>query len=329
VPSKKQPSNVTPIRSPARRLMDLYPSSAKYHGFWTPGHETEDERGKVKVAWVKSDGTVEPGYCDVKFPITEAHWQQHLDGKRALVPCLSCDDGTAKAICLDVDIYGIDLSILTNRASHKAADFPLYVRPSKSAAHVVAFLDTPIPIEEAQLAARGIAKKLDLVKFAKEHAPTVEHPFEFFPKAPKKGRPACLNMPYVGGSEYATGFVRPDKSDEEIPLEECRIGRGVAYCEGVSPRGRDYYDSILALAGDKFAPHVMASLSHIELKSKLHNQLCRKHAKAALEIVKKNVINARLLECLDYLISNIETGPGYVDNPEFRKLSAGYIRWSA
>src|SRR6185437_1677190 len=114
-------------------------------------------------------------------------------------------------------------------------------------------------ITARQLAARGIAKKLDLVKFAKEHAPTVEHPFEFFPKAPKKGRPACLNMPYVGGSEYATGFVRPDKSDEEIPLEECRIGRGVAYCEGVSPRGRDYYDSILALAGDKFAPHVMAS----------------------------------------------------------------------
>jgi hypothetical protein len=107
----------------------------------------------------------------------------------------------------------------------------------------------------------------------------------------------------------------------------CRIGRGVSYCEGVSPGGRKYYDSILALAGDKFAPHAMASLSHFEVKNKLHNSVCRKHAKSALEIVKKNVINARLIECLDYLIANIETGMGYVDSADFKKLSAGYISW--
>lgn len=107
----------------------------------------------------------------------------------------------------------------------------------------------------------------------------------------------------------------------------CRVGRGVAYCEGVSPGGRKYYDAILAAAGDKFAAHVMASLSHFEVKNKLHNGLCRKHAKSALEIVRKNVINARLIECLDYLIANIETGAAYVDNAEFRKLSAGYITW--
>jgi len=107
----------------------------------------------------------------------------------------------------------------------------------------------------------------------------------------------------------------------------CRIGRGVSYCEGVSPGGRKYYDSILALAGDKFAPFVMASLSNFEIKNKLHNALCRKHAKTSLEIVKTNVINARLIECLDYLIANIEAGMGCVDNADFKKLSAGYIRW--
>jgi hypothetical protein len=71
----------------------------------------------------------------------------------------------------------------------------------------------------------------------------------------------------------------------------------------------------------------MASLSHFEVKNKLHNSVCRKHAKSALEIVKKNVINARLIECLDYLIANIETGMGYVDSADFKKLSAGYISW--
>ncbi|MGO6814934.1 hypothetical protein ACCS67_08615 [Rhizobium brockwellii] len=107
----------------------------------------------------------------------------------------------------------------------------------------------------------------------------------------------------------------------------CRIGRGVSYCEGVSPGGRIYYDSILSVAGDRFAAHVMASLSHFEIKNKLQSALCRKHAKSALETTKKNVINARLLECLDYLIANIDAGMGCVDSNDFKKLSAGHISW--
>lgn len=107
----------------------------------------------------------------------------------------------------------------------------------------------------------------------------------------------------------------------------CRIGRGVNYLQGVSPGGKRYYEAILALAGDKYAAHVMASLSHFEVKVKLSNALCRKHAKSALEIVKKNVINARLLECLDYLIANIEGSSSCVDSSDFKKLSAQYINW--
>ena len=107
----------------------------------------------------------------------------------------------------------------------------------------------------------------------------------------------------------------------------CRLGRGINYCEGVSPGGKKYYDAILAIAGDKYTPHVMASLSHFEVKNKLHSQISRNHLKAALAIVKTTVINARLVECLDYLIANIDSGIGCVDNAEFKKLSAGYIKW--
>jgi hypothetical protein len=108
----------------------------------------------------------------------------------------------------------------------------------------------------------------------------------------------------------------------------CRIGRGVTYLEGVSPSGRRYYDQILSLAGDKFAPHVMASLAHYEVKAKLGNVLCRNHAKVCLQTVKANVINARLIECLDHLIAKIEANSSCVDSTEFKKLSAGYINWS-
>ena len=184
------------------RLMALYPCSTKHHAYWIPPkQETKNEHGKVAAP-----------YVTVERAVTEKDWQDHIDGKRALVPYLTCDDGTAKVALLDVDIYGIELSILTVRASGKAADFPLYVRPTKSAAaHIVAFLEKPIPAEEAQLIAKGIAKKLDLFKFAEEYHPAIAEPFEFYPKN------ADLNMPYLGGKG---GFVRPNNSAEQIPIEE-------------------------------------------------------------------------------------------------------------
>ncbi|MCL7999966.1 hypothetical protein M8994_17155 [Brucella sp. 21LCYQ03] len=108
----------------------------------------------------------------------------------------------------------------------------------------------------------------------------------------------------------------------------CRIGRGVSYYEGVSPGGKQYYDNILSLAGDKYAAHVMVALTDFEIQSKLGRPLCCKHAKAALTVVKGNVINERLLECLDYLIANIETSASCASSSDFKKLSANYINWS-
>ena len=106
-----------------------------------------------------------------------------------------------------------------------------------------------------------------------------------------------------------------------------RIGNGVNYCQGVSPGAKKYYDNILALAGDQYSPHVMESLSSIEIYNRLTNELCRKHATDALTIVRANVINLRLIECLDYLISNIVDDYSCVKSSEFRSLSIDYINW--
>jgi hypothetical protein len=107
----------------------------------------------------------------------------------------------------------------------------------------------------------------------------------------------------------------------------CRIGNGVNYNEGVSPGAKQYYDAVLALAADKYAPYVMVSLSDFEIRNRLGNAICRKHAKAALTIVKGTVFNQRLLECLDYLLVNIDADQSCVANADFKKLSAGHINW--
>ncbi|MBY0355323.1 MAG: hypothetical protein K2Q12_06280, partial [Rickettsiales bacterium] len=106
-----------------------------------------------------------------------------------------------------------------------------------------------------------------------------------------------------------------------------RIGRGITYCQGVSPRAKPYYDSILRMAGDQYTPMILALLTHYEIQSLLSRSICRTQAKEALEMVKQNVINERLLECLNYLIAKIEESQSCTNSAEFRKLSAQYIQW--
>ena len=109
---------------------------------------------------------------------------------------------------------------------------------------------------------------------------------------------------------------------------DCRIGRGLPYNNGVSQGARPYYDSILQLAGDKYASHVMAALSHIEFQVQLGNTISRTQCKQALEAVRTNVVNARILEGLDYLIANIEADNKAAMSSDFKKITAGYITWS-
>ena len=107
----------------------------------------------------------------------------------------------------------------------------------------------------------------------------------------------------------------------------CRIGKGVSYCDGVSPIGKDYYDRILLIIGDKYAPSAIAILTHYEIQRKLENSICRTQAKLALQTIKQNVVNDRINECLDYLIEKIETTEKCVFSSEFKELSKGYIDW--
>lgn len=107
----------------------------------------------------------------------------------------------------------------------------------------------------------------------------------------------------------------------------CRIGRGVSYCNGVSPRGKPYYENILSQLGDRYAPIAMAVLTHYEIQQKLTISICQVQAKAALEIIRQGVVNERLAECLDYLIARIESNGKCVLDKDFKVLSSQYLNW--
>ncbi len=107
----------------------------------------------------------------------------------------------------------------------------------------------------------------------------------------------------------------------------CRIGRGVSYCQGVSPRGKSYYDDLLSKLGDQYAPHAMDVLTNYEIQRKLESSVCRTQAKVALEKIKQSVVNARIIECLDYLIEKIEGTGKCIFDSRFKELSSQYIQW--
>jgi hypothetical protein len=107
----------------------------------------------------------------------------------------------------------------------------------------------------------------------------------------------------------------------------CRIGRGLSYCNGVSPRGKTYYERLIALLGDQLAPMALATLTHYEIQAKLEREICRQQAALALGVLKSGVVNQRLVECIDFLIANLPANGKVVFDARFKTLSAGYITW--
>ena len=105
----------------------------------------------------------------------------------------------------------------------------------------------------------------------------------------------------------------------------CRIGHGISYCDGVSPRGRAYYDRIIGLFGDHFAPLALSTLAQYEIQAKLERQICRKQACIALEVLKAGVVDNRLQECIAFLIVHLPSNGKVVFDSRFKKLSSSYL----
>jgi len=180
-------------------MMRLFPTSARCHATYNPD---------PKTFITKENGKIVPKYRWVFEPVTPRIWERHLAGTYPLVAALACDDGFTKVSALDIDDYFIDpVDIVAKIKTH---DLPLHVRKSKSGgAHVFAFHDVPITIDESVKITRGISRLLGFSDDAKniEHFPRMQEPDKC---------PVCLNMPFLGndvrgsflkrtGAQYTVG----------------------------------------------------------------------------------------------------------------------------
>lgn len=107
----------------------------------------------------------------------------------------------------------------------------------------------------------------------------------------------------------------------------CRIGRGVNFCNGVSPVGKQYYSHFFQILGDAYSPTFMATLTNYEIQRRLENNLCLNNCKEMIAEVMISIVNERLQECLQYLFDNFKKNGRAIFETKFKQLSTRYINW--
>jgi hypothetical protein len=134
--------------------------------------------------------------------------------------------------------------------------------------------------------------------------------------------------------ERISTFIR---KSSDIPLEVsskiistillCRIGKGLPYKNGVSPDGKGYYDDFFKILGEDHLPQLISGLAQFEIQQKLSRTISRNQCIELLVMVRKNIVNDKYLETIDYLILNFPKSETIIFNSEFKKITSSILKW--
>lgn len=127
------------------------------------------------------------------------------------------------------------------------------------------------------------------------------------------------------------------KVENDIPKERvekiikvimvCRVGKGINYCDGVSPKGMPFYDQFFKLLGDDNIVHAICAMHSQEVSSLLTNKNCQTHMIKILQGFKENVISERLNEILDFLIQRPALLSKIHEDKAYKELTKNHLTW--
>jgi hypothetical protein len=106
-----------------------------------------------------------------------------------------------------------------------------------------------------------------------------------------------------------------------------RIGKGLPYESGVSPKGKPLYDKFLGIIADDFFPEIIVQMAKVEVRAKIRNGIAQKQTVSMLKDLRKYLVNERYIESLDYLIANIPKNADAILDKQFKKISSTYLNW--
>lgn len=139
---------------------------------------------------------------------------------------------------------------------------------------------------------------------------------------------------------FAMAIMKYIKKSSDIPetrivkllntFIECRIGREVIYCNGVSPGAKQYYDSLFNMLSEKQVKVVI-----VELQKHLDgiyngNSIKAKNALEIIRILKHGEYSDRMKEILDYIIEFANKGliNKFYGEKGFKDITVGVLQFN-
>ena len=107
----------------------------------------------------------------------------------------------------------------------------------------------------------------------------------------------------------------------------CRIGKGISYNDGISTGAKPYYDNFFKIMGEEHFLQFIAELTTFEVQQKLSTKIGRRQGIDLLTQLRKNIVNERYLECMDYLIKNLPKSERVIFDTDFKKISSTFLTW--
>lgn len=139
---------------------------------------------------------------------------------------------------------------------------------------------------------------------------------------------------YFNEVPFAREIMSYIKKSEDIPKEReeklietiviCRLGRNVAYCNGVSPNGKPYYDNFLELLTRTHVIILLQILMKPEVCSNFDGEIISSNLREILQMIKKPTLGERLNEIVDFMLKQERTSNLRM-NKEFGELAKGIL----
>lgn len=107
----------------------------------------------------------------------------------------------------------------------------------------------------------------------------------------------------------------------------CRLGKGMDYKRGISPKGLPLYNSFFEILGEEHVPQFIISLTTPLIQQRLNRKICLEECIEVIKLVKKNIVNEKYIESLDFLIVNLPKTGKVVFDSKFKKITSSFLTW--
>lgn len=107
----------------------------------------------------------------------------------------------------------------------------------------------------------------------------------------------------------------------------CRLGKGMSYNRGISPKGLPLFNQFFKILGEKYVPEFLITLMKTVIQQRLSRKICLEECVEVLKLVRENIVNEKYLESIDFLIVNLPKTGKIVFDSKFKKITSAFLTW--